>query len=68
MEMMLCPRCLKVVPLGKPHVCEPDDTSLRDRFAMAALSGNLSSLPVHKKDIAERVYEIADAMMAAREE
>ena len=46
--------------------CEAEE-SLRDRFAMAALSGNLGNLPIDNKDIAECAYEIADAMMAARE-
>lgn len=43
---------------------------LRDEFAMAALQGILAGKPVHQHYFAEqatRAYEMADAMLKARE-
>lgn len=44
-------------------------TTLRDQFAMAALTGVQADVPFYDPDpaaIAARCYEIADAMMEAR--
>lgn len=43
--------------------------SLRDHFAMAALTGLLSSMQknVYAEEMASHAYELADAMLAERE-
>ena len=46
-----------------------DDKTLRDEFAMAALSGVIRVWESHDNDFtAKKVYEIADAMLEARKE
>lgn len=47
----------------------PELQTLRDRFAMTALNATLMLWEPHRNDpktMAERAYEIADAMMEAR--
>lgn len=45
----------------------PDTETMRDRFAMAALTGLVASGKyIHAKSTASISYEIADAMMEAR--
>jgi hypothetical protein len=48
---------------------EADLAALRDQFAAAALTGLLASMQknVLAEDAASHAYEVADAMMAARE-
>jgi hypothetical protein len=47
---------------------EPDTTpTLRDHFAMAALTGQLARLWDSPDDAAKTAYQYADAMLAARE-
>lgn len=48
-------------------VAEAKET-LRDRLAMAALSGLMSQPWDSPPEVAERAYLMADAMMAAREQ
>ncbi len=45
---------------------ELERVALRDRFAMAALNGVIRDGRGGRDYIARRVYEIADAMIAAR--
>lgn len=49
----------------------PPEKTLRDEFAMAALTGileNSASFSLPSKDLAEISYRLADAMLAARKE
>jgi len=51
------------------HGMERDRLTLRDQFAMAALTGLIPSISSSNwTKIAEHSYEVADAMLAAREE
>lgn len=45
---------------------EPERPTLRDQFAMAALTGVLDEYGVGHRDIAAMTYKIADDMMKAR--
>lgn len=66
-------------PSGTPHPTDPSKVatglSLRDWFAGQALAGalardgamNSSVSTLHREHFAARIYEIADAMLAARE-
>ena len=50
-----------------PRMVVGDQLTVRDHFAMAALTGSLSSgSNGTAKQIAEWAYELADAMMEAR--
>lgn len=44
----------------------PEQPTLRDRFAMAALTGLLADPNEDGKDVAKRAYGFADAMLEAR--
>lgn len=47
---------------------ETDLAELRDRFAMAALTGLLANSHYHPSNVkAEEVYDLADAMLMQRE-
>lgn len=46
------------------HLAEEDNTALRDEFARTAMACGSQSRDV--KDIAQRAYAIADAMLEAR--
>lgn len=54
------------------EICKHERMTLRDRFAMAALTGNLAfahpdfCVVTDVKNQAEYAYELADAMLAAR--
>lgn len=51
------------------HAVYLDDraTTLRDQFAMAALTGLLESFPHDDPDLGVAAYQAADALLAARE-
>jgi len=68
-----CGACQSVVPIGQPHLClnpaviyEPP--TLRDKFAMAALTGRLTDPTTNcdPRAYAEYSYMVADAMLEAR--
>lgn len=48
------------------RIAEEDKESLRDRFAIAALTGLISQAGRDERANAELAYEVADAMMEAR--
>ena len=50
----------------KPIEPSPETKTLRDEFAMAALTGMITADHEFTDRIAEEAYEIADAMMEAR--
>ncbi len=64
-ERVLCEECAGKAPLVK----DPNAPTLRDRFAMAALTGFTANegIDMHHEDMAAMVYLAADAMLAARD-
>ena len=51
---------------GAPFITVRSEPTLRDQFAMAALTGILARRPTSREDAAEEAYAYADAMMEAR--
>lgn len=60
--------CMTCYPVNYPStIAEVGVPTLRDRFAMAALTGLYAATsPASDSEAAEWAYEIADAMLAAR--
>jgi hypothetical protein len=59
-------------PVGSGDMRDPTGMTLRDYFAAAAMQGLLSRIGHDKINVhdvlAQRTYQIADAMLEAREE
>lgn len=68
---MICEHCKYNVPahsVSCPVVDRPSEVgTLRDEFAMAALRKIKSGHPIAVEDMAVWSYQVADAMMRARE-
>ena len=63
-----CLECGDIYKYGEHHIC-PWEKTLRDEFAMAALTGvigDTNRFGFSHRSIAEEAYGIADAMMEAR--
>ena len=59
----------RILTVSEPEpVHPPEQPTLRDRFAMAALTGLLANPGETGKDAAKRAYGFADAMLAARKD
>ena len=72
MREMRCPDCGKLVMMTSEDEQPPAQT-LRDQFAMAALTGILDSISLIDRKYpsikyAQSAYQLADAMLKAREE
>jgi hypothetical protein len=66
---LLCSRCGAYFFLGDIHECPFVEPDIRDRFAMAAMAGFISSADRQTRlvgELAEDAYIMADAMMKAR--
>ena len=68
-----CGICQRIVPKDAPHRCHPPplpaQATLRDQFALAALTALLAgSMEMRHAALlaSKRAYEIADAMIEAR--
>jgi hypothetical protein len=53
---------------GHTHESRPAGMSLRDYFAGQALAGNMARSLYETASVARHSYELADAMLKAREE
>ena len=66
-----CYSCGATCSVGRPVPKSPETPTLRDQFAMAALTGFVASGKLSKvytqEVLAGASYQIADAMMRARE-
>ena len=63
-----CLECGDIYKYGEHHIC-PWERTLRDEFAMAAVTGVMADpkrAPYSAKELAKCTYEIADAMMEVR--
>jgi hypothetical protein len=70
------PRCCKNGMFGEEHDCQkqpgvppatgPEYPTLRDQFAMAALTGLLASGAAAEPRLGPEIYRLADAMLEAR--
>lgn len=72
-----CGACRSVIPIHGPHLCANpavryEPPTLRDQFAMAALTGLWSTCvqgePLDTRRCASLCYKQADAMMIARDD
>lgn len=66
---MICGECGEVKPEFERHFCRVRPKGLRDEFAMAAIVGIITSPKgwLTLKEQSGAAYEIADAMLKARE-